>query len=187
MFTETLSSTWQLRYEIFGAMAGWHGTTVSSMLRVVCLLLIFGYTVGKNLHKSADNESCQPKRPPVVISKYALLSINKWLYMVSGLKNAFSFPGQQQRKCISLVVRNSHASLVFMTKQLAMDLLHATGGGWLLTIRVLVIWLHRKLHKPKTLCFYGCKWTTQPFLTSKSTFNQQLTWSIKLIHSCNVS
>ena len=49
--------------------------------------------------------------------------------MVSGLKNAFSFPGQQQRKCISLVVRNSHASLVFMTKQLAMDLLHATGGG----------------------------------------------------------
>ncbi|XP_056454895.1 group XV phospholipase A2 [Gadus chalcogrammus] len=48
-------------------MAGWHGTTVFSLLRVVCLLLIFGYTVGKNLHKSADNESCQPKRPPVVI------------------------------------------------------------------------------------------------------------------------
>ncbi|CAL8358543.1 unnamed protein product [Lota lota] len=48
-------------------MAGWHGITVFSVLQVVCLLLILGSTVGRNLHRCADINSCQPKRPPVVI------------------------------------------------------------------------------------------------------------------------
>ena len=109
-----LSWSWQLRYEILGAMAGWHGTSVFSVLLVACLLLIFGSTVGRNLHNS-----CQAKRPPVVISKYALLS--------------FFFSGQQQHICMRLVVCISHDSLVFVLLYTAADWSVARfseGGCW---------------------------------------------------------
>lgn len=62
---------WPPGYETPGAMAAWHRITAfSSLLQVgLLLLLLSARSCGRPLEKCPGDKSCQPPRPPVVLSK----------------------------------------------------------------------------------------------------------------------